>query len=632
MKNALVIWIWFCAYLNCAGWFLSAIRQLNAAGYAVALVLGIALFFCSRSFFISTSAPHSSRAWWFQKLFHRFKRPFPLAFFILSAMIFIGGAIHAPNNYDGLTYRLPRVLHWLAADQWNWIHTVFPRVNTRACGIEWLSAPLIAIFKTDRLLFLINFISFLFLPGLVFSVLTRLGVRRRVAWYWMWIVPSGYCFLLQAGGIANDSFAAPFALAAVDFALRAKISKRPRDFFTSVLAAALLTGAKTGNVTLLLPWAIAILPSLKLFLQRPIATAAVCVMAIFSSFLPNAALNVHFLHDWSGLKTENLQSRGSVFLRTISNTALVAVLNVSPPVFPEADKWNRFVQKTIPPNINQELQETLTEPQAAKLTAQEMQMEENAGLGFGVTILLVVSVAVALTYGGKFFPQIRFHPTEALWQTAIVLSPWVSTFALVSQSEVYPIGRILAPYYVLLLPLLLAPSGHESLVKKTWWRVAAFVVFAMAAGLLIISPARPLFPTGLMLDRLQASHSDSKIRTRIETVYSIYRDRNHDFKPVLDILPPGVKVLGLITYDDPETSLWQPYGSRRIVHVCPGDSPAYLKANGVEYILAKNNLFEKQFPALDEWLKQMNASLIQKIQLNLRADEMGNNWYLIKLN
>ena len=40
MPKAVLIWVWFCAYLNCAGWTLSALHQLNAAGYAVALLLG----------------------------------------------------------------------------------------------------------------------------------------------------------------------------------------------------------------------------------------------------------------------------------------------------------------------------------------------------------------------------------------------------------------------------------------------------------------------------------------------------------------------------------------------------------------------------------------------------------------
>ncbi len=126
-------------------------------------------------------------------------------------------------------------------------------MNDRACGIEWLSAPLLLFTKSDRALFLLNFIPFLLLPGLVFSIFTRLGVRARVAWQWMWLLPTGYDFLLQAGSIANDTFPAVYALAAVDFAARAWQSRRAADLWHSILAAALLTGAKASNLPLLLP-------------------------------------------------------------------------------------------------------------------------------------------------------------------------------------------------------------------------------------------------------------------------------------------------------------------------------------------------------------------------------------------
>ena len=146
------------------------------------------------------------------------------------------------------------------ARQWFWIHTPDYRMNDRACGIEWLSAPLLLFTKSDRALFLLNFIPFLLLPGLIFSVFTRLGVRARVAWQWMWLLPTGYDFLLQAGSIANDTFPTVYALAAVDFAARAWQSRRAADLWHSILAAALLTGAKASNLPLLLPWAILIFP------------------------------------------------------------------------------------------------------------------------------------------------------------------------------------------------------------------------------------------------------------------------------------------------------------------------------------------------------------------------------------
>jgi hypothetical protein len=631
MNSVLVIWI--CAYLNCAGWFLSAIRQLNAVGYATVLVIGLAAlcgwkFFCNRGPKPGRISLHSCRV----SRPRRFQRPFPLAFLILSAMALLGGIIHPPNNYDGLAYRLPRVLHWLAVDQWQWIHTVFPRVNNRASGMEWLSAPVLALLKTDWPLFLINFISFLFLPGLVFSVLIRLGVRNRVAWHWMWIVPTGYCFLLQAGSIGNDAFGAPFALAAINFALRAKASKSPGDFFSSILAAALVTGVKTSSLPLLLPWAIAILPSMKIFLQHPSATVAVCVIGCFASFLPNAALNAKYGHDWSGASLESDRPHGNLFFRTGANMVLLGVLNLAPPVFPIADRWNSFVQKTLPPNLKLQLQQTLTEPGAAQFTVPQMQVEENAGLGLGIIGLMAVSLIVAAVQSGKWFFPIRFDSAESLWRTSMVIAPWISALALVSQSEVYPIGRILAPYYALLFPLMLGSPGHAQLMKKCWWHVAAFVVFVMAAGLLVISPARPLFPVGMVLEKIQASHSGSKLMARIEEVYSVYQVRAHAFAPALAALPPDLKILGFISYDDPETSLWQPFGSRRIVYVCPEDSAADLKEEGIQYIICKGEMFGKQFPGQDEWLKKINATVIQKIQLNLRAETGPREWYLVKLN
>ena len=627
--RSLVVWIWLCAGLNVAGWVLSAIGELNAAGYIAVLVIGV-IGFCVWRYFDRTERPSHAPL---RKWFHRFRRPLPLGFLILCVMAFVGGAIYAPTNYDGLAYRLPRVLHWLAAEKWHWIHTPFPRLNNRACGIEWVSAPLIALFKTDRLLFLINFVTLLFLPGLTFGVLSRLGVRRQVAWHWMWIAPTGYCFLLQAGSIGNDAFGAPFALAAIFFALRARDSGRMRDVACSILSIALLTAAKTGNMTLLLPWAIAILPALKIMLRRPIATVAVCILGIFSSFLPTAVLNSRYCGDWSGLSLESLQTRNDMPLRLGANVLFISFVNVIPPVFPEADQWNRFEQRAMPPRLNARLHDAFTEVQPAEFHAEQMQIEENGGFGFGATLLLAVSALVAAVSCRKSFFQFRFDSFEGLYKAGIVLAPWIATLALLSKSTVYPIGRIMAPFYILLLPLLLRSPCHEQLVKRHWWRAGAFFVFAMAAGLLIISPARPLFPVNAVLAKIQSSHSSSKLLARIDEVYSVYRDRNHAFAPVLAALPAvDLKVLGLISYDDPETALWQPFGSRRIVCVKPDDTWDYLNSQGVQIILARMSMFGTRFPDFEVWSKKMNATIIDKFQLNIRAGTGPADWYLIEIH
>jgi len=203
----------------------------------------------------------------------------------------------------------------------------------------------------------------------------------------------------------------------------------------------------------------------------------------------------------------------------------------------------------------------------------------------------------------------------------------IAFLAVMTQGGLAGIARILTPFYALMMPVLLMSAGHGNLIRKCWWRTSAFVVFAIAAFLLVISPARPLFPAMTILEKYPG------LPARVRAVYSVYHKRNDAFAPVRAALPPGLKVLGFISYDDPEASLWQPFGSRRIVHVCPQDTPAELKQQGVEYILVNADKFETWFslPA-DDWAKKMNAQVVQKIPLNLRAAWGARDWDLIKLN
>ena len=622
MPTLVLLWVWICAYLNCAGWALSALHQLNAGGYTVAILLGGGAL----GFWLKQNPQPALGGFGFQKFRRRFCRPFPFAFLLLATMAFLGGVIYAPTNYDALAYRLPRIFHWLQADQWHWIHSFFDRVNNRACGIEWVSAPMLALLKTDRLLFLINTFSFLLLPGLVFSVFTRLGVRRRVAWHWMWLAPTGYCFVLQVGSIGNDLFGAVFALAAVDFALRAKNSGSSPDVFASVLAAALMTGVKLSSLPLLLPWAVAILPSVKIFFRRPIPALAVCVMALGASALPTIYLNAHFSDDWSGAGLKHGNVEHAALIKTGANFGLLAVQNLTPPVFPLTKAWERGVAHVIPASVTAKIGEVMVEPRAAEFAMDEMQMEENAGLGFGVTALVLLSALAAV-----FVRRKNSDANDSWWRLCVRWSPVISLLAVLAQSNLSGIGRILTPYYLLLLPVLLVAGGHEWLVRKNAWRLAALAIFPLAAALLVISPARPLFPAQTILGKIQ--RPDSRLLARMREVYSVYGGRNDGFAPARELLPSELKVLGVVTFDDPVACLWRMPRLRRIEYVCPEDTAGQLKSRQIEYVLLREQAVGQWFHcSLEDWLKRMNATIVGKAALNLRASSGPLDWYLVRLN
>jgi hypothetical protein len=194
------LWIWLSVLASLAGWSLSAIGQLNRAGYVVFFAVAVVLIFLCRKKF-DLPAAGSFPSW--EKILRRFRRPLPCAFALLALLVFVGGVIYPPSNYTGLNYHLARVLQWISHGGWCWIHTPIVRMNYSGCAFEWLTTPVVLFTNSDRAIFLVNFIPFLLLPGMIFSVFTRLGVRARVAWSWMWLLPTGYNFCCRPAASAT---------------------------------------------------------------------------------------------------------------------------------------------------------------------------------------------------------------------------------------------------------------------------------------------------------------------------------------------------------------------------------------------------------------------------------------------
>src|ERR1035438_8306501 len=144
------LWLWVSALASVVGWSLSAPGQLHRSGYAVFFAIFAAVVFICRKELGLVSGKKNSRG---KKFRRRFRRPLPMCFAVLALLIFLGGVLYPPGNYTGLNYRMARVLQWLAHGQWCWIHTPNFRMNDRACGIEWLTAPLLLFTRSDRALF-----------------------------------------------------------------------------------------------------------------------------------------------------------------------------------------------------------------------------------------------------------------------------------------------------------------------------------------------------------------------------------------------------------------------------------------------------------------------------------------------
>ena len=636
----LQLWIGISALLCAGGWILSALHQLNSLGYSVLALAGSACCFWwwnRETTLTPVRVPRSLRTL-AQRLRRRLSRPFPLAFLVLAALALLGGALYAPTNFDALAYRISRMLHWMTEGQWHWIQTYDSRMNSRSCGFEWLTMPLLVFSKSDRGFFLVNFISFLFLPGLVFSLLTQLGARPRVAWNWMWVVPSGYTFILQAGSIANDLFAAVYALAAVDFALRARQARRADFLWLSILAAALLTGSKSSNIPLLLPWFIALLTSVRLLIRKPLASVAVVLLAALISFLPNAVLNYKFSGDWTGYATEALLFMASnPIIGVAGNTLMLFIQNLVPPFFPFAGAWNAAAPKLIPDVLYTPLAANL-EP--GFLMLRELQQEEGAGLGLGLCLILIASVVAAVVYRQRRVKQATAEGRGAVigngkfLNTLVLWSPYVALLAFMAKSGINSAARLICPYYPLLLPALLAGPAHEMVVRQRWWRTAVLCMFTLALAVLILTPARPLWPARTVLTRLNAWKPGSRLLQRAEKVYSVYADRADGLAPVRALIPSDARVIGLVSSGgDTETSLWRPFGERKVRYILASDTAESLRRDGVNFIIVNSEGLDAYFKqTLKQWLQRFGAEVIGKVSITLTVTHGAKDWYLVKLS
>lgn len=616
------LWVGVCAACNAAGWILSAGGALDRVGYAVFFaVVGLGFTLWCRK-----ARPRIRIRW----RHRRYRRALPLVFATAAFLAILGGVIHPPANYDALAYRLPRVLHWLAEGKWHWIHTDFQRLNTRGAGIEWVSAPLMLFTGSDRLLFLINAVSFLLLPGLTFRLLGRLGVPRRVAWHWMWVLPLGYCFLLQAGSIGNDLFCATLSMVALDHGFRAAREKKAVPAWVAILAAALATAGKGFNLLLGLPLALAMLPAVPVLLRRPLGTIAVSAVALLVSLVPTSILNHQYCGDWQGLTAEPVKlGEGGPLLHLVVNGVLLTIHHLNPTVSPFAGAWGGWVDRTMPDDWAATLERSF-EPSAAGLRVSELPMEESSGLGFGIALLLL-SVLLA---PHRF--RVPAHPLTTLFQprNLVPLGGAAAVLFFLSRSGLGCPDRYLAPFYVLLAaPVLRLPRAVQ-LTRRRGWRGAAAAAGLLAILAVILTPPRPLWPAQTLLRALGADEATDGKLQRVWTVYSVYGKRADGFAPVRELLPQGLERLGFVTFDDPETSLWRPFGSIRILHVTPADDARSVREKEIEWVLLSDYVLSvRQQRTLDEWLERYDAELTASLDMTLRATARKNEgrWHIARI-
>jgi len=644
-------WILLSSWLVASGWGLSAINELNAVGYVVALaIFALLIGALFRNRIVAIRPPCITR------LRRRFAQPLPLIFLLCLTGAFVGGALYPPTNYDAITYRIPRILHWLHEGHWHWIPAWNTRMNYSATGFEWLMAPLFAIFRTDRLFFLINVVSYALLPGLLYSAFSLLGISRRVAWTWMWLLPTGYCFVTQAGSIGNDTFAAVFFLAALVFGMRGW--KNGSMFYVglSMFSAGLLTGAKASNIPLLLPIAVVLVPGiwkalvcggsraskveslefstslrgnpptsdlrpqLSAFSIQVILLLFAALAALAVSFAPLAIINIQHTGDWSGDPANSGKMKlNDPVAGLVGNGLQLAVGCIAPPVLPVAGAWNQRARQIVESRGLNRIHKGFPR---LSLALGELPAEEGAGLGFGLSALLVVSAA-----GGVL---LRPRGIQSQLSMLVGLCCWAALGAYMLKLGSECIARLVAAYYPGVVIPILALAPQARLVTRRWWKILAAMAALSALIPLALAPTRPLLPVHSLIGLASKAGVLSSITKRAQTVYSVYGGRNDNLAIVREHLPASTTTIGFAgTGDDSELSFWRPFGQRQVIDLVPvsGQVPAL---GGVDCVVGSEWGFHDRFGlTAQQFAEKLAWKISWSDEVPARAGSPPLRWFVV---
>lgn len=608
------LWLIFVVWCQVAGWGLSLIAALNPIGYLAASPV----LFASCFAFWRSTLPTRAKSVSFTKWRHRFRKsPAFAAWCAVALLILIGALINPPSNYDGLTYRLPKLLYWLQENRWHWIDGIDFRLNITGAGIEWMTVPLLLFTKTDRWLFLLNFVPFLLLPGLFFVAARGLGIPARARRWWMWVWPMAYGIATQAGSIGNDMLGAALGLTSIAFAAEALRARPILCLALSALAAAAMTAIKATTLPLGLPIAIywcwvglkVLGPRRLLALGGLVTPLALCV-----SFLPLAFLCWKSTGRWNGNPNDQygFEPENPV-AAVLGNSFDFTVSLFTPPLAPGSGGINtRFEQWLSGQSLHAWIKANYACFNPSLL--QDMPTEEGAGIGLGVTLAALVWLG---TRANRRPSLTRSAGSLAL---PFFLATLVAVLAFMAKSGIGGTPRLMVPFIPFLLMACIAWKSRNTAPSRSHHGFISVIPALFLIPTLFLNPNRPLLPTSWLI---HLPGVPASVRTRMTEVYQTYSKRGELLAPFRDRIPAEERVGFAGGGDTSAYALFKPFGTRHVTNLSPRT------VDSVQWVVATREGLERRLgTTMEQWESASGFHNVYQETIVSRVSTGPEEWLL----
>jgi hypothetical protein len=309
----------------------------------------------------------------------------------------------------------------------------------------------------------------------------------------------------------------------------------------------------------------------------------------------------------------------------VGNAIQALVGCLEPPLTPSAKKWTALADRQIRRGRGKTL---IQEFPRFTIAWNELPQEEAAGLGLGITVLLILSIANRFCSGSVSGEWRKIKVT-----TLICFSGWISLVAYMSVLGSEATARLLSGYYPVLVTSVLLLPGNADLIRRRWWKVCALVAALSALPAVLLSPSRPLWPAERVCQWLLVKLGQKPAIQRAATVYSVYRTRADGLAPLLKYLPSTANEIGFIgEEDDVETSLWRPFGKRVVIDVFPQnlDNSGHSR---ISFVVASPQAVERfSGRSFVDWLKMAHLHVIAAEEWQNKASQPPTKWFLLALD
>src|ERR1700677_3269804 len=182
-----------------------------------------------------------------------------------------------------------------------------------------------------------------------------------------------------------------------------------------------------------------------------------------------------------------------------------------------------------------------------------MQMEEAAGVGLGIVLCVALFFVTGLWARWRRSALVTKRTLEGLIFSAASVIALLVYMAKISSEAT---SRLLAAYYIPLViaVLVLAPLGGM-IVRRRFFQGFGLAAVLSALPLVILSPARPLFPVAAVTALVDA-HAPVALAERFDRVYTVYGSRADPLARLRTLLPANENKIGFVQNGNAaETSL-----------------------------------------------------------------------------